>query len=75
MKSLTPSYWPTVLIVDDEANVIDTCREGFHVLTSVGVVVARDLREARQIIDDKSICVSAPNSSWKLNTQAETVRG
>jgi hypothetical protein len=53
------TYSPAVLIIDDDRGVTEYLREKFHEQTSVGVLVANDLNEAKQFIDDKEISFDA----------------
>jgi hypothetical protein len=57
MSNLT--YWPCILIVDDDRACTDFLRERFHRHTSVGVVVANTLKEGRKLLDDENIRIDA----------------
>jgi CheY-like chemotaxis protein len=53
------TYSPAVLIVDDDSGVTKYLREQFHEQTSVGVLVANDLGEAKELIDNKELSIDA----------------
>lgn len=55
MKATKRTYSPAVLLVDDDISVRRMIRQKFHKETSIGVIVSRDLSEARTIIDDDKI--------------------
>ncbi len=52
---MAPTYSPAVLIVDDDTGITSYLREKFHEMTSVGVLVANDLNQAKDLIDNREI--------------------
>ena len=55
MTEMVSTYWPTVLVVDDDPAATDYWKERFHGYTSVGVVVANDLAQGRELIDNPDV--------------------
>jgi len=53
------TYSPAVLIVDDDISITRYLRQKFHEQTSVGVLVANDLAEARGLVDDQDLGIDA----------------
>ncbi len=56
---MSSTYAPAVLIVDDDPAITRYMRQQFHAATSVGVLVANDLGEAKRILDDPEISIDA----------------
>lgn len=56
---ITPTYSPTVLLIDDDPSISKYIRNRFHSETSIGVVTANRLDEAREIALDKKIHLDA----------------
>ena len=54
-----PTYSPTVLVVDDDPTFVRYMRREFHNNTSVGVLVAKDIREGRTLAESESIKIDA----------------
>ena len=54
-----PTYMPTILIVEDDPAMNAYLRERFHSETSVGVVAAETLTDAKRLIDAHQIRISA----------------
>jgi hypothetical protein len=58
-KTNDATFSPAVLIVDDDASVRRYYREKFHDETSVGVVTASTLAEAKELLDSGMIKIDA----------------
>jgi hypothetical protein len=50
-----PTFAPTVLVFDDDPAVLELARSRFYAYTSLGVVTAESLNEARRLIDERRI--------------------
>lgn len=55
----TETFWPTVLIVDDDPAATRYYRERFQEDVGVGVAVARSLREGKVLLDNQDIHIDA----------------
>lgn len=53
------TFSPTVMLMDDDPAVLDIAGRRFNRETSLGIIVARDLVEARRLVDDKKIHFNA----------------
>jgi hypothetical protein len=56
---MAQTHPPAVLIVDDDRGVTEYLREMFREKTSIGVYVANDLTEAKNLIDDPDVHIGA----------------
>jgi hypothetical protein len=53
------TYLPTVLVIDDDPAVHKYMRRRFHAETSVGLVQARSLRDAKALMDSSEVKIHA----------------
>jgi len=65
------TFSPAVLIIDDDISITSYLRERFHKETSVGVLVANKLSEARTLLDSKSVEIDAVIADLHFETEYE----
>ena len=58
-EKVDATFSPAVLIVDDDLSVRQYYREKFHEETSIGVITAKDLLEAKSLLESDTIKIDA----------------
>ena len=51
------TFLPTVLVIDDDRAITTYMRKNFHENTTLGVLIANDMSDAKKILDDKALSI------------------
>lgn len=66
------AYSPSVLLIDDDTSIMRYLRQNFHENTSVGVLTATRLEDAREIIDSADVHLDAVVSDLLFDQPSST---